>query len=291
MEMYTLKNSEITIQVASHGAELKSLKDNATGTEYMWCADEKYWKRTSPVLFPLVGNYKNGQTTYQGQIYQMSQHGFARDMEFTLVSQNEDSIFFALQENEETLKKYPFAFYLELGYRIFGRSVEVIWKVKNPAEETMYFSIGGHPAFNCPLQEGEEQSAYSLSFDVKDKIVSSLVGANGITDTKLEYPLQDGVLALSQELFVNDALVIENQQIHQVSLVNPAGENYLTVAFDAPLFGIWSPPGKNAPFVCIEPWYGRTDKESYTGGLEDREWGNKLQAGEEFEASYTVTIL
>ncbi len=294
MAIYTLKNEELTVQISSHGAELKSLKDNHTGTEYMWCADEAYWKRTSPVLFPVVGAYKNNETTYRGNTYTLPQHGFARDMEFELVRQTEDSIFFSLHETEETLTHYPFAFRMELGYRIAGRAVQVIWRVQNPSDETMYFSIGGHPAFNCPLnlENGavERQTDYAIAFDAKDKVISRCLGKNGVTDQLAEYPLQNGILPVTKELFDNDALIIENNQAHRVSLVRPDGREYLTVTFEAPLFGIWSPPGKEAPFICIEPWYGRADHEHFTGQLELREWGNRLAPGELFEASYQIEV-
>lgn len=291
MAVYTLKNQEITIVIDSHGAELKSLKDNHTGTEYMWCGDAKYWGRTSPVLFPLVGTYKNNEITYQGKKYTMSQHGFARDMEFELVSQTKDSIYFSLTDTEATRAKYPFAFYLELGYQLSGRTVEVIWHVKNPSRENMYFSIGGHPAFNCPLDCNGKQTDYRIAFDTDDKIISSLLKpGTGVTDTKITYPLQNGQMAIAPDLFDNDALIIEHHQAHQISLVKPDGEKYIIVSFDAPLFGIWSPTGKNAPFICIEPWYGRADHENFTGTLEEREWGNQLAAGEEFKAVYRISI-
>lgn len=288
--IYTLKNQEITIQVHSHGAELKSLTDNHTGQEYMWCADEAYWKRTAPVLFPVVGAYRNNEMRYQGKTYKMSQHGFARDMEFELAEQTEDSIFLSLEDTPETWENYPFAFRLELGYRLKDRTVEVIWRVKNPAEEPMYFSIGGHPAFNCPLSSGEKQTDYRIAFTGTDKIVSSLFGATGVTDTKIEYPLEDGILPITEDLFDNDALVIENYQTKRVALVNPEGKAYLTVDFEVPVFGLWSPPKKNAPFICIEPWYGRADGEHFDGEIQDREWGNGLAPGEVFEASYFITV-
>ena len=290
MSTYTLQNQEITVQIDAHGAELVSLKDNHTRTEYMWCADPAYWKRTSPVLFPLVGAYKNNETKYGGKTYTLPQHGFARDMEFSLLSQDEDSICFRLTDTEETRAKYPFAFVLEIVYRIAGRTVTVEWRVKNPSDETMYFSIGGHPAFNCPLKEGERQTDYALAFDAKEKVTSRLLEKGGVTDTYIDYPLQDGTLAITEDLFDNDALIIENHQARKVSLVNPEGRAYLTVSFDAPLFGVWSPPKKQAPFICIEPWYGRADHEHFTGELEKREWGNVLAPGGTFEAAYDITI-
>ena len=142
MALFQISNEKITIQVDSMGAELKSLKDVATGREYMWCADPRYWKRTSPVLFPLVGGLKDGVYRLDGKEYRMGQHGFASDTEFRLKSQVAQEIWFTLESNEETMEKYPYPFVLELGYELADRTVVVKWRVKNPAGERMYFSIG-----------------------------------------------------------------------------------------------------------------------------------------------------
>lgn len=98
------------------------------------------------------------------------------------------------------------------------------------------------------------------------------------------------MLDITADLFDDDALIIENNQAHKVSLCNQEGEPYLTVSFDAPLFGLWSPAKKNAPFVCIEPWYGRCDRETFTGDISEREWGIALAAGESFYAEHTITV-
>lgn len=245
MGKYELKNGEIAIGVVSHGAELVSLKDCKTGTEVMWDADPAYWKRTSPVLFPLVGNYRNKEVTYKGSVYGMSQHGFARDMEFELISESEKEIWFGLSSNEETLKKYPFSFRLEIGYVLEGRSVKVVWRVKNPSDETMYFSIGGHPAFRVPIVPGEKQTDYLIAFDEKEDITTRMIGEDGLaTDILTTYALDDGILPVTEHLFDHDALVIEGNQAQEVSLCTPDGTPYVTVSFDAPLFGIWSPREK-----------------------------------------------
>lgn len=290
MSIYTLKNQELTIQICSLGAELKSMKDNKSGIEYMWQADPAYWKRTSPVLFPVVGAYKNNETVYNGKVYHLPQHGFARDMEFILLSKNDTNIWFVLEDNPETRQNYPFAFRLEIGYSLKGREVEVIWRVENPSNEIMYFSIGGHPAFCCPIHNGEQQTEYAIQFDSTDSIISRRLGKAGVTDERVTYPLIDGKLKITEDLFDHDALIIEDNQAQKVSLLNPAGEVYLTLNFDAPLFGIWSPPGKKAPFICIEPWYGRADHEHFTGELEKREWGNCLAPGDKFIASYFIMV-
>ncbi len=292
MGMYAIKNESVAILINTLGAELRSLKDCHTGQEYLWNADPAYWKRTSPILFPLVGNYKNKEMRYDGRVYPMSQHGFARDMEFEYVKGTQESAWFRLNSNEETLRKYPFPFTLEIGYEFCGeRTLRVIWKVKNTGKKKMYFSIGGHPAFLCPLHKEEKQTDYSIAFDEKEKVVSRMIGEDGLaTDTLITYPLKDGVLEITEDLFDNDALVIENRQAQEVSFLTPDKKSYLTVHFDAPLFGIWSPPKKQAPFICVEPWYGRCDHADFNGTLEEREWGNCLDPEEEFQAAYTITI-
>ncbi|MBO5209457.1 MAG: aldose 1-epimerase family protein [Lachnospiraceae bacterium] len=290
MALFQIGNEEITIQVDSLGAELKSLKKIKTDTEYMWDANPQFWKRTSPVLFPIVGGLHNSVYRHEGKEYPMGQHGFARDMEFQLKSQTNREIWFVLKSNEETLAKYPYEFKLEIGYELQESTVVVKWKVTNPSDKEMYFSIGGHPAFCCPIEEGTKQTDYSLRFDEKKEVVAGILQDGLMSSQTVTYSLQNGELPITADLFDKDALIIENNQAHQVALVKPDGEAYLTVSFDAPLFGIWSPPGKNAPFICIEPWYGRCDANHFEGEWKEREWGQKLAAGENFKVSYQVTV-
>ena len=291
MAIYELKNGTISVTVDSHGAELKSLKQRDTGTEYMWCGDAKYWGRTSPVLFPFVGGVKNREYRTKGKTYTMTQHGFARDMDFTLLSQSDSELWFELRSTEETMTKYPYEFILKLGYRIEGNKTEVLWQVENPGNETLYFSIGGHPAFNCPIEADTKQTECFVDFGDVEEIVSTRISENGLATNSMDvYGLMDGKLALRDNLFEHDALVIENRQTDTAALCRKDGTRYVTVTMEAPLFGIWSPPGKQAPFVCIEPWYGRCDNEEFDGTLEEREWGNQLTPGETWNASYQIEI-
>lgn len=291
MAEYRVDNGEISIKVNSFGAELKSLQDCSTKLEYMWNADPKFWKRTSPILFPVVGSLRNNEYTYEGVTYPMSQHGFARDMEFDLQGKSENKISFILKSNEETIHRYPFDFHLEITYILQGRQVVVQWKVVNTNEKKMYFSIGGHPAFMCPIHKKTEQSDYTIRMDAADKVISTSLSINGLaTEQKTTYLLERGCLPITEELFNGDALVIEHNQVQKVTLLDENQKEYLAVSFAAPLFGIWSPPRKKAPFICIEPWYGRCDGESFSGELQNREWGNALEAGEIFETAYTITI-
>lgn len=291
MAVYQLRNDEIAIAIDSLGAELKSLKTLDTGTEYMWCGDAKYWGRTSPILFPFVGGVRDKKYRTKGSSYSMTQHGFARDMEFTLLSQSGEELWFELVSNEETLEKYPYHFVLKLGYRLEGRQVIVLWKVENPGEENLPFSIGGHPAFNCPIEEGTSPTECFVEFGNVEEIVSTRISENGLAMEGSDvYRLTEGRLALREDLFDHDALVVEDRQTSTVSLCGKDKSPYLKVTMDAPLFGVWSPPGKKAPFVCIEPWYGRCDSEDFEGTLEERKWGNLIKPGEIWNASYVIEV-
>ena len=290
MARYGLENDKIRIEIDSHGAELKSLVKKETGADYMWCADAKYWGRTSPVLFPVVGNVSGKQYRTKGKTFDMGQHGFARDMEFTLESQTDNEIWFVLRSNEETLAKYPYEFVLKLGYRLDEAKVEVLWHVENPSEEELPFAIGGHPAFYCPVTSGVRQSDCYIQFDIAGSLKCSTIDGYLVGDRVDTYELEDGMLRIDEHLFDNDALIIEKQNIKKVSLCDPKKQAFLTIEMDAPLFGIWRPADPGAPFVCIEPWYGRSDRIGYTGELRDREYENVLAAGENWDAGYAILV-
>jgi galactose mutarotase-like enzyme len=290
MGRYQLENDSIRADFDSHGGELKSLVRKDTGVEYMWCADPQFWGRTAPVLFPFVGSVNNKEFRTKGKTYAMGQHGFARDMEFEMESQSADTIWFVLRSNEETRAKYPYEFVLKLGYRILENGLSVLWQVENPAGEELPFSIGGHPAFNCPIKEGVKQTDCWIKLDADGAITSTRLAGGLASDEKDVYKLQDGYLTVTEHLFDKDALIIENQKVTTVSLCDENKHAYLTVEMDAPLFGIWSPTGKNAPFICIEPWYGRCDRVGYSGDLRDREWGNLLAPGEVWKRGYRILV-
>lgn len=290
--IYTLKNEALTVGIESFGAELKSVRSNADGTEYMWCADEKYWKRTSPVLFPVVGSLRNQEYEYHGKKYKMSQHGFARDREFDVISNTEHAVWMELNADQDTLAVYPFRFTLQIGYELEGNRLKVLWRViNNEDEEVMYFSIGAHPAFNCPIHGEASKEEYGIHMDAGHNVLFSRINADGLmVNGKNELKLENGMVYLDNEFFDEGVYIIEDYEASEVSLVDADGRTYVTVSFDAPLFGIWSPEKKDAPFVCIEPWYGRCDRETFQGRLDEREWGRKLAPHEVFSKDYTISF-
>lgn len=304
--MKTLSNDRISITIEEHGAELSSIK--CSGREYLWGAYPEFWKRHSPVLFPIVGSLWNGEMRSKGKTYKMGQHGFARDMDFTPISITSDEAWFKLESNDETLAKYPYRFILRIGYVLHGNTIDVCWEVENPSDEVMSFQIGAHPAFYWPmlsdktiadgveamnkeLAKTDDRGFFKLAPEKKE-IVSALVAQSGGIDPSAAktIAMDKGFLAIKPDMFDHDALVLENSQVNAVTICDSDRNPYITVKFDAPLVGLWSPPHKNAPFVCIEPWYGRADRHGYDGTFEEKEWTNTLNPGETFKTKYQIVI-
>lgn len=288
---YRLDNGVLEINVASKGAELISIKDE-TGKECLWQGDEKYWGRQSPILFPFVGRLKNQEYTYEGKKYPMMQHGFARDMEFSVIEEKADEIWFEIKDDGETYKLYPFHFSLKIGYRLVENRIEVLWKVENIDTKTMYFNIGAHPGFFCPIDGEKDKVGYALEFNSKGN--PKYYGADydtGLRFSKLhELKLENGRSIITKEYFDETTYIFEDNQISEVSLVKPSGEKYVTVRFDMPILAVWSKERADAPFVCLEPWCGRCDRMDFNGNLEDREYNTVLEAGEVFNNVYSIEI-
>lgn len=158
----------------------------------------------------------------------------------------------------------------------------------------MYFSIGAHPAFSCPDGRDKEDAlkGYQLDFHTtRQELLSGELTAEGtLSAEKRSFPLAEGKLALSSAIFAKDALILDSEEIHTVSVIDPEGKEAFKVQFDTPQLGIWSPAGKNAPFVCIEPWFGRCDAEDFSGELPEREYSNALEPGHSFNKEYVIAL-
>ena len=289
-----LENEALKVTINSFGAELASIRGKATDTEYLWNADAKFWKRTAPVLFPFVGSLKNKEYHYEGKTYSMGQHGFARDMEFAVDVQTATEAWFSLQSNEETKAKFPLEFILKIGYELEGKDLKVIWQVENPDTKTLYFSIGGHPAFMCPVDGKGKQSEYYFKFDTDKDLTYGLVADDGqglMGQQKDVLPVKNGYAQITEHLFDRDALIVEDRQASAVSLCTPDKKPYVTLSFDAPLFGLWSPAGKGAPFICIEPWHSLPGEENGPIDWEQRPCAAILKKGESWSTTLSTTFV
>ncbi len=279
-----LKNGNSSAKIISKGAELKSYI--ADGKELMWCADEKYWGKTSPFLFPMIGNLKNGKTIINGTEYAISKHGFARDNEFTVESSNDTTAVLSFSSNNETLKSFPFEFKVTITYTLTEKTLEIAYAVTNNSKDTMYYCIGGHPAFACD----KPFDSYKLIFEQNETVNSPVMnletrmwGDNNrisrLADSK-EYQLD-------YSLFDNDCVYFDTIKSKSCSLVSDnEGVNVSWSGFET--LGVWTPDHKEAPFVCIEPWCGCDDYDTDSGIFAEKRGIQSAESGE--TKNYSITI-
>ena len=283
MSIITISNAQVTAQFKTLGAELFSLK-NAQNKEFIWEGNPAHWGKHSPILFPIVGSLKNNSFEYEGLSYTLPRHGFARELPFEVVEKKEDSVTFSLQSNEETLKKYPFSFELQLRYTLIDSTLHLGYKVINTSNTSLPFCIGGHPAFALP----KKFESYCLQFDASTSLTYHLLAEGLISDQTKTLEIPKHQLALQYSLFENDALVFKNIPSKSVTILEE-NQPILRVAYsDFPDLGIWTPI--HAPFICIEPWFGYSDTPSNSGNILEKEGIQLVEPTSFFESNYTITL-
>lgn len=268
----------LEIQTTAIGAELTSVKLN--GIEKLH-QGETHWNRHAPILFPIVGQLKNGQSIINNETFKMSQHGFARDMQFKEIEPNK----FILTSSEETLKKFPFKFELYVEYTINGDELTTTYKVINKDNKQMIFGLGGHPAFICEYSTGD----YEIQFNKEEDKIEFMQLENGlISNENVPNFLKNNKIDLLPNIFENDAIIAKNIKSNVVTLFNKK-ENKKLLEFDFtgfPYLAFWSKVG--APFVCIEPWHNTADNVDSNGQFADKENILKLESNEKFECNYKI---
>jgi galactose mutarotase-like enzyme len=288
--MFTIENQHIKAVIHPKGAELTSLYHKTWALDYLWGGDPAVWGKHSPILFPIVGTLKNNTYYFNDTAYQLSRHGFARDMTFAAEDQAADSITLLLRSHEDTLKVYPFDFELRVSYLLYEDSLAVSYEVLNAGKDFMYFSIGAHPAFKLPLVPGTQYDDYYLEFDQEETAPRWPISPDGLIETT-PLPLLQGThrLPLTKALFQKDALVLKSTASSIVRLKSSKTEHGLTFDFPGfPFLGLWA--AKNADFLCIEPWCGIADPVNSDQQLINKEGINKLLPGEEFVRTWTVGL-
>ena len=283
-----ISSAQLTVVFNHAGAEICSITDKK-GLEYIWQAGKEIWPRHAPLLFPIVGRLKDNSFLYKGRSYELMQHGFARDQEFNQIEKNDTSCCFELRSSIRTKEHFPFDFILRVTYHLENDKLTSSYKVINPAQEFLFFSLGAHPGFNCPLVNGEHFEDYYLEFDRDEIFYTEL--ENGLrTDVRKKLKLENKKLGLKSSLFDQDALVFEDGQIGSLSLCSGASSHKVHLeCSNWPYFGVWTKKGTEQ-FICLEPWFGVADDTNTTGQLTQKDGILKLKPEGEFDCSFTITI-
>ncbi len=287
---YIINNDYLEVKISEGGAEIQSIKSKLSPNEYLWQGDPVIWNRRAPILFPIVGRLLGNSYKYQGNSFELSQHGFARDKQFAMAACGDQEVLLFLTEDDESLVNYPFKFVLFVNYSLEGSSLLVTYEVKNTDENEMYFSIGGHPGFNCPWEAGFEFEDYYLELELNEQPNNWLLEGPYQSGKYELAPFKDGKIFLTKSLFDNDALIFKNLQSKSISLVNAKNGHYIKMDFhNFPYFGLWSKKSCDK-FICLEPWAGVADALNASGDLREKEGIIKLTSGESYRCSYRISV-
>lgn len=287
----TIQNNHLKVTVNRLGAQLTSIKLKKDNTEYLWQGDTITWSDHAILQFPIIGNVDSNQYRLDGVVYKIMSHGFARVSNFKISNKNNDFIEYQLESNDETRKMYPFDFVFTVKYQLVKQLLKVIFTVKNTGNNEMYFTLGYHPGFNCPiLPEKEKFTDYYLKFNKKETLYRTYLEKNLLTGKKEIVLNSTDTLGIKKELFSNDALVFEQIKSRTISLRSTISKKSVTVNIaDAPYLGIWS-PAKGGNFVCIEPWYGLADFKNNIVDFKNKAGMKKLHQNQVFSTKFEIQI-
>ncbi len=292
MNKHMLENGCLRVTVADEGAELISVFDKESAQERIWTADPNVWNRHAPILFPFIGRVTDRKYRVGGREYPMpTQHGFARDMCFTCAEKTERGILHVLSSSAETLKLYPYSFRLSVSHRldpVFPRRLCIEWTVENTGEGDMLYAIGGHPGFLLPENISKEDCF--IAFPGRDEL--EYFGADeagfALPRRRKSLHLENGLAPYRAD--IPETWIFEGQEILSAGIADP--EKKLRILLNCaqfPTLAVWANPGGS--FLCLEPWFGRTDDAGFRGTLEEKAGMQQLRGGEEKHISYSIDFL
>jgi galactose mutarotase-like enzyme len=291
MEKLNIGSECLQVTVKLTGAEMCSIIDLRDGCEHLWSADPEYWARHAPLLFPTIGESRDGCIMVNGNAYPLARHGFARFRRFETVSHDACSLRLRLKADAETRTCYPFDFEFETEYRVEGNAIHQSFIVRNTDRLPLAFQLGGHPAFAVPCGHGGDLADHSIVFDKKGDFTRHLLTKGGLFSGEVRpFISNSDRFNLYHGIFEEDAIVFKNSGITVASLVNNLSGKSVRMSFDGfPHLGIWSVNG--AGYVCIEPWIGCADDAEGTNDIFSKDSAIHLEAGAQFTASFSIAIV
>lgn len=278
--IYTISNSRFRLSADDLGAELASFAEG--DYEYIWQRCD-IWNGQSPLLFPIVGRLREDTYELNGKSYTLAKHGFARKSRFTLESHSDCEMTFLLEESEATLAVFPYPFQLRVHYRFTENGFVTEHSVTNTGKETMYFSMGAHPGFQCEMGD-------KIVMDEPETASAFRLDENALRGPDTEPVLNNSTdIEITPTVFAADALIFDGLRSKGCTLRRAKGRDVHVDFGGAPCLGLWAKPG--APYVCIEPWYGIDDRYNAGHDFTKKERICSLEAGKTFVFPVTVTAL
>lgn len=292
--MQTIENKQFKAQIDERGAQLIHLFNNEGNFDYIWNND--LWPKHAPVLFPAIGRSEADAYQFNGQTYEMPQHGFVSEETFTVEENDGAKLILALTDNSTTQRYYPFHFKLTITFTLSDEGLNFNFKVDNLDNQTFSFSLGSHPAFNVPIDGEGEFSDYELTFSPND------LDLQQFEIVKTPAPFRDGKIIplvaadksnikLNYDMFADGLVIVENNGISGVKLSSAKSSHNIELSLtDFRYVCLWTKEGANAPFLCIEPFQGLPDISGQQSELLTKEANVVLDSGKAKTFEYQITL-
>ena len=297
--MIVLKSDQLNVEFQTLGGALSSIKDK-DDVEYLWQGDPTYWSGQAPVLFPICGSVRNDTVLYDNEDGSQKEgkiprHGLVRKKEFTLVEQTDNSVTFAIEDDEEMYANYPYHFRLEITYTVTGKTIRTQYKIYNKeAEKSMPYFIGGHPGFNCPLLDDEVYEDYYLEFEKPETCtVPKPFPETGMLDLKdrNSWLNNQKEIDLNYDFFSYDAVTLDELESRTVALRSRKHDKGLKLHFkEFPNLIVWSTLNKG-PFIALEPWSGLSTSIEEGDRLEDKKDVKIIKPSDFDQVGFDIEIL
>lgn len=289
--MIEISNNQLAVTISPIGAEVQSIKDVNTQCEYLWHGDAQWWSGHSPILFPIVGGLWNGTCRVDGQELHISKHGFVRRAPWRVVSVEADKAVFEFVSTVGTFAIFPYAFRLTATYSLDDRKLRAEFCVENLGGSPFCFQLGGHPAIALPNWDDAQPLDGYLRLEGNPTHVLRAGEQGCLEPDTFPVPLNaDGLVPLTVDTFSHEALIFDNHQVSAATVLTPSGKPVARVESTAPVWLFWSPQGVHTPFVCLEPWYGLCDHQSFCGDITERPYINTVNGHATWMGGYGIEI-
>lgn len=292
INVITIENDDLLVEISANGAELQKVYNKKEQFDYLWNGNADFWGSRAPNLFPIIGRLNEYKYKKDDQIYELPQHGFAKEMTFEAHQESDIKAVFTLKNNTETTAMYPYEFTLMIEYTLVGALLAVDYRVENHSKERMPFSIGGHPAFNVPLNGAGSYEDYTITIQPKEEVKyfesNPLPYRSG--NRKVLQEMKDGVMTLSHETFREGLIIIDEPKLDAITLEGPEKHGVTLNVIDFPYVCLWTKEQADAPFICIEPFFGLPDIAGEVGTLEDKGGIILLESGEVKQLGFTMDL-
>lgn len=298
MMVITLSNRHLSVSLKPLGGELSSIKD-ASGVEYLWQGDPTYWSGQAPLLFPICGSLRDNQTCYPDNALaqssgSMPRHGLVRKEMFDEKQVSHHEAVYTLVSTGKMYEQFPYQFQLKSRYVLAGQSIRISYEITNLEKDfQMPFTLGAHPAFNCPIFSDERYEDYHLAFEVSETVtVPRVYPDRGLVDLseRTAFLTNADKLELDYDLFKDDTLVLDQLQSRTVTFCSRKHQRGLKLHLDDfPFLVLWSTANKG-PFIAMEPWLGMSDDPNGSAFFVDKINTQYLAPGEKKTYAYRIEI-